>query len=121
MQNLCKLEDLNVSGKLFCSFCNAKFEDQVQQRLHYKLDWHRYNLKQKLNGLEPVTEEKFTQLAGMRIGLLHVNFSVVIVTYFHFNSSDCCSYYYYNHCHCNRNHHCHCIHHPNRHRRLHQA
>jgi pre-60S factor REI1 len=43
------------------------FEDQVQQRLHYKLDWHRYNLKRKLGGLEPVTEEKFTELEGMRI------------------------------------------------------
>jgi nitrate/nitrite-specific signal transduction histidine kinase len=40
-------------------------------------------LKQKLTGLEPVTEEKFTQLAGMRIALLHVNLSVVVVTYFH--------------------------------------
>ncbi|GFG28589.1 hypothetical protein Cfor_10717 [Coptotermes formosanus] len=62
-QNLCKHEDLSVSEKLFCSFCNAKFEDQVQQRWHYKLDWHRYNLKRKLNGLESITEEKFTQLA----------------------------------------------------------
>jgi hypothetical protein len=58
-------QDLNISETLFCSFCNAKFEDQAQQRLHYKLDWHRYNLKQKLGGLKSVTEEKFAQLAGM--------------------------------------------------------
>jgi hypothetical protein len=45
----------------------VKFEDQVQQRWHYKLDWHRYNLKQKLNGLESIKEEKFMQLAGLSI------------------------------------------------------
>jgi hypothetical protein len=64
-------QDLSISETLFCSFCNAKFEDQAQQRLHYKLDWHRYNLKQKLGGLKSVTEDKFAQLAGMRIDLVH--------------------------------------------------
>lgn len=83
-QSLCKSEDLNISEKLFCSFCNAKFEDQVQQRLHYKLDWHRYNLKRKLDDLKPITEEKFTQLAGVRTRLLHVNLSVITFSYFHF-------------------------------------
>ncbi|XP_069680967.1 tRNA endonuclease ANKZF1-like [Periplaneta americana] len=56
-------EDLIISEKLCCSFCNTNFENQAQQRLHYKLDWHRYNLKQRLHGLKSVTEEKFTQLA----------------------------------------------------------
>ncbi|KAJ8867608.1 hypothetical protein PR048_031410 [Dryococelus australis] len=60
---LAKLEDLSVSEKLFCSFCNASFEDQSQQRPHYKLDWHRYNLKQNLLGRKHVTEENFMQLA----------------------------------------------------------
>lgn len=39
------------------------FEDKVQQRHHYKLDWHRYNLKQRLNGLKPINEDKFNLLA----------------------------------------------------------
>jgi hypothetical protein len=72
---------LSVSEKLFCSFCNAKFEDQVQQRWHYKLDWHRYNLKRKLNGLESITEEKFTQLAGLRIAFE----SKSLFSYFNWN------------------------------------
>ncbi|XP_044728414.1 ankyrin repeat and zinc finger domain-containing protein 1-like [Chrysoperla carnea] len=57
------IEDLTISDTLFCSFCNAKFDDQIQQRQHYKLDWHRYNLKQKLFGLSPITEDSFTQQA----------------------------------------------------------
>ncbi|XP_021933407.1 ankyrin repeat and zinc finger domain-containing protein 1-like isoform X2 [Zootermopsis nevadensis] len=62
-QKICKPEDISISETLFCSFCNEKFEDRAQQRLHYKLDRHRYNLKQKLSGLKSVTEEKFAQLA----------------------------------------------------------
>lgn len=58
-----QLDDLVVSDSLSCSFCNAMFEDQAQQRLHYKLDWHRYNLKQRLSGLKTISEDGFTLLA----------------------------------------------------------
>lgn len=58
-----QLDDLVVSDSLSCSFCNTIFEDKAQQRLHYKLDWHRYNLKQRLNGLKPIGEDKFSLLA----------------------------------------------------------
>lgn len=60
---MAQLDDLVVSDSLSCSFCNAIFEDQVQQRLHYKLDWHRYNLKQHLGGLKSISEGSFNQLA----------------------------------------------------------
>ncbi|XP_078034517.1 tRNA endonuclease ANKZF1 [Augochlora pura] len=60
---LSQLDDLVVSDSLSCSFCNTVFEDKTQQRHHYKLDWHRYNLKQRLNGLKPINEEKFGLLA----------------------------------------------------------
>ncbi|XP_012257096.2 ankyrin repeat and zinc finger domain-containing protein 1-like isoform X2 [Athalia rosae] len=60
---LCQLDDLVVSDSLSCSFCNAVFEDKAQQRLHYKLDWHRYNLKQRLGGLKSVSEGTFSSLA----------------------------------------------------------
>lgn len=56
------MDDLVISDSLSCSFCNTVFEDQTQQRLHYKLDWHRYNLKQRLNGLKSVTEDAFNIL-----------------------------------------------------------
>ena len=61
------LEDLVVSDSLSCSFCNTIFEDQAQQRLHYKLDWHRYNLKQRLYGLKLITEDEFSLLADKGI------------------------------------------------------
>lgn len=60
---LSQLDDLVVSDSLSCSFCNTVFEDKAQQRLHYKLDWHRYNLKQRLNALKPISEDKFNLLA----------------------------------------------------------
>lgn len=31
---------------------------------HYKLDWHRFNLRQKLAGLLPVTVEEFERKTG---------------------------------------------------------
>ncbi|XP_015111543.1 ankyrin repeat and zinc finger domain-containing protein 1 [Diachasma alloeum] len=58
-----QLEDLTVSDSLSCSFCNKVFEDQAQQRSHYKLDWHRYNLKQRLRGFKSITEDEFDVLA----------------------------------------------------------
>lgn len=58
-----QLDDLVVSDSLSCSFCNTVFEDKTQQRLHYKLDWHRYNLKQRLHGLKSTSEDKFNLLA----------------------------------------------------------
>lgn len=60
---LTQLEELSVSDSLSCSFCNTVFEDKTHQRLHYKLDWHRYNLKQHLNGLKSINEDNFNLLA----------------------------------------------------------
>ncbi|KAF7987364.1 hypothetical protein HCN44_003126 [Aphidius gifuensis] len=58
-----QLDDLTVSDSLSCSFCNTIFDDQIQQRLHYKLDWHRYNLKQRLRDFKSITEDEFAVLA----------------------------------------------------------
>ncbi|XP_032667918.1 ankyrin repeat and zinc finger domain-containing protein 1-like [Odontomachus brunneus] len=59
---LSQLEDLVVSDSLSCSFCNTVFEDKMQQRHHYKLDWHCYNLKQHLNGFKSINEDTFNLL-----------------------------------------------------------
>ncbi|XP_050296486.1 ankyrin repeat and zinc finger domain-containing protein 1-like [Anthonomus grandis grandis] len=48
-------------GKLACSYCQVIFPDVQVQREHYKLDWHRYNLKQSLGEKSSVTEEEFNQ------------------------------------------------------------
>lgn len=33
---------------LGCNACNKEFADDSEQKLHYKSEWHRYNLKRKV-------------------------------------------------------------------------
>jgi hypothetical protein len=33
---------------LSCNACNKEFNDDAEQKLHYKSEWHRYNLKRKV-------------------------------------------------------------------------
>ncbi|KAF5304517.1 hypothetical protein FQA39_LY09568 [Lamprigera yunnana] len=42
-----------------CISCRVSFADGETQRLHYKSDWHRYNLKRKVAELPSVTSEDF--------------------------------------------------------------
>ncbi|GAV77891.1 LOW QUALITY PROTEIN: zf-C2H2_2 domain-containing protein/zf-met domain-containing protein [Cephalotus follicularis] len=44
---------------LTCNACNKEFNDDGDQKLHYKSDWHRYNLKRKVAGVPGVTEALF--------------------------------------------------------------
>ncbi|KAF9245288.1 hypothetical protein BU15DRAFT_85621 [Melanogaster broomeanus] len=46
-----------------CNIClAAAFFDVDEQRLHFRSDWHRYNVKIRLSGGNPVTESAFAQL-----------------------------------------------------------
>ena len=50
-------------GSRACNIClGVSFVDVEDQRTHFRSDWHRYNVKVRLNGGEPVTEAQFTQL-----------------------------------------------------------
>lgn len=42
-----------------CITCQVLFKTPDLQREHYKLDWHRYNLKRKVANIPPVTYEEF--------------------------------------------------------------
>ncbi|CAN8326775.1 unnamed protein product [Cochlearia groenlandica] len=44
---------------LTCIACNMEFVDEEERKLHYRSDWHRYNLKRKVTGVPGVTEELF--------------------------------------------------------------
>ncbi|TYI17105.1 hypothetical protein ES332_A07G001100v1 [Gossypium tomentosum] len=44
---------------LACNACNREFLDEAERKLHYKSDWHRYNLKRKVAGVPGVTEALF--------------------------------------------------------------
>ncbi|KAM0943319.1 putative transcription factor C2H2 family [Dioscorea sansibarensis] len=44
---------------LTCNACNKEFADEAEQKLHYRSEWHRYNLKRKVAGVPGVTEALF--------------------------------------------------------------
>ncbi|XAR69638.1 hypothetical protein NMG60_11001316, partial [Bertholletia excelsa] len=44
---------------LTCNACNKEFQDESEQKIHYKSEWHRYNLKRKVAGVPGVTEALF--------------------------------------------------------------
>lgn len=44
---------------LTCNACNKEFNDESEQKFHYKSEWHRYNLKRKIAGVPGVTEALF--------------------------------------------------------------
>jgi pre-60S factor REI1 len=48
-----------MAAMFTCISCRVAFKDAEIQRLHYKTDWHRYNLKRKIAELPPVTAEDF--------------------------------------------------------------
>ncbi|KAL4222271.1 Ankyrin repeat and zinc finger domain-containing protein 1 [Mactra antiquata] len=55
---------LTVSDKMSCNYCDAIFTNRVEQRRHYKSDWHRYNLKMRLKGKDKVSEDMFEEMSG---------------------------------------------------------
>ncbi|KAM3854981.1 tRNA endonuclease ANKZF1 isoform 1-T1 [Vipera latastei] len=50
---------LEVSDRMYCSVCSKAFENRDEQKDHYRLDWHRFNLKQRLLGRQMLTAEEF--------------------------------------------------------------
>ncbi|XP_043934170.1 ankyrin repeat and zinc finger domain-containing protein 1 isoform X2 [Protopterus annectens] len=42
-----------------CSACLCHFNDREEQVEHYKLDWHRFNLKRRVTGCQPVSADEF--------------------------------------------------------------
>lgn len=49
----------NMPDNFTCITCQVLFQTAELQREHYKLDWHRYNLKRKVASIPPVTLEEF--------------------------------------------------------------
>ncbi|GFS00578.1 ankyrin repeat and zinc finger domain-containing protein 1-like [Elysia marginata] len=55
---------LVVSESKFCNSCQVQFDDREEQVLHYKSDWHRYNLHLRVRGAPSVTEDHFETMSG---------------------------------------------------------
>ncbi|KAG9230830.1 hypothetical protein BJ875DRAFT_408110 [Amylocarpus encephaloides] len=54
----------SVDGSKACSLCGVSFHAVEDQRSHVRSDLHGYNLKQRLRGATPVTENEFEKLVG---------------------------------------------------------
>lgn len=53
----------STSATRACNIClGITFLDVDQQRAHFRSDWHRYNVKNRLKGGQPVAESDFNQL-----------------------------------------------------------
>lgn len=52
-----------TSGARACNICmGTVFVDVDEQRIHFRSDWHRYNVKMRMGGGNVVTEAQFSQL-----------------------------------------------------------
>ena len=47
-----------------CALCDVRFPNVLEQRGHVRSDFHKYNLKQRLKGLNTVSETEFDRLVG---------------------------------------------------------
>ncbi|CAH2305315.1 ankyrin repeat and zinc finger domain-containing 1 isoform X1 [Pelobates cultripes] len=50
-----------VSDRLSCSTCQCLFDNREEQKEHYTLDWHRFNLKRRIKGAAPLSSEEFQE------------------------------------------------------------
>ena len=47
----------SIAGPLLtCSACGIEFEDSVAHRYHFREEWHIYNTKRRVAGLQPISE-----------------------------------------------------------------
>ena len=55
-------EAVDTKVSTSCQLCGTSFPDVTEQRLHVKSDWHKYNVKQKVRGVQAVDENEFERL-----------------------------------------------------------
>eukprot|EP01040_Poterioochromonas_malhamensis_P026547 gene26547-33403_t len=48
-----------VGAQYTCLTCRLTFAEHVQQQEHFKSDWHIVNIKRKMKGEQPLSEEDF--------------------------------------------------------------
>jgi len=61
--------------RLGCNSCGGvSFDTPAEHREHFKSEWHRINLKRKVDGLEPLDESTFEQLQLMDPGTTSTDF-----------------------------------------------
>jgi len=55
---------VHEEGTPTCHLCGASFESAGDQRAHFRLDWHRFNVQRRARGQGPVDEDAFDLLVG---------------------------------------------------------
>jgi hypothetical protein len=62
-QDLSSQQTATAHGLRTCNVClGATFLDVEEQRVHFRSDWHRYNVKIRLHGGKPTSEVDFAKL-----------------------------------------------------------
>ena len=62
-QDLSSQQTATAHGSRACNVCPAAtFLDVEEQRVHFRSDWHRYNVKIRLRGGKPTSEVEFAKL-----------------------------------------------------------
>ena len=62
-QDLSSQQTPTAHGSRACNVClGATFLDVDEQRVHFRSDWHRYNVKIRLRGGKPTSEVHFAKL-----------------------------------------------------------
>lgn len=56
-------------GELYCQSCCVSLGIREEQLVHYRLDWHRYNLKRRIKGLASLSQEEFERIAGENLSV----------------------------------------------------
>lgn len=64
LENFRISEEIKNEHGLKCSVCDIKFLTGIDQRQHFRLDWHRYNLKRMSHKQGTVNEEEFQEMMG---------------------------------------------------------
>lgn len=62
--NAAAIATTNKKSRLTCNTCKAEFESLIEQRSHFKSDFHRFNVKLSLAGKSTVKEEDFDELTS---------------------------------------------------------
>ena len=70
------------TSELFtCVTCNVAFNDSELQRVHYKTDWHRYNLKRKVAEMPPVNLQDYTDRVLIQKTQVNQDYFLLKLTY----------------------------------------
>lgn len=62
---LAKMSPQPTTAKYTCLNCQTNFESADFQRVHFKTEWHMYNLKRKVCNLSPISQDDFNDIKGL--------------------------------------------------------